>query len=122
VRFTQSWGLDPIGNGSRAWTSPEGINWTAQTSGIVNFTPYAIAWSGLVFVAIGYDSTNLNDVLAISHDGLNWSMVDSSLNASLYGIAYCVGPQGAAGYFYVVAKTNGVAGDPLSMRSLIFKP
>jgi hypothetical protein len=110
------------GNSSRAWTSPDGINWTVRTTGISNMSAWSIAWSGLTLVIAGYDSTNLNDILAISSDGINWTMQDSSLNANLYGITWCVGAQAAAGYFYVVGKTNGVAGDPLSMRSLIFKP
>jgi hypothetical protein len=67
-------------------TSPDGINWTTQNSGTVDFF-IAATWNGHQFVAIGDDESG-HGVIATSPDGIHWTSQASGTTNTLTGIAF----------------------------------
>jgi hypothetical protein len=63
-------------------TSPDGITWTARTSGTIN-SLYKVAYANNLYVAAGVQGTILT-----SPDGITWTTRTSKPGANLSGIAY----------------------------------
>ena len=70
------------GSGSSILTSPDGLTWTKQTTGII-YTLSDVVWTGTQFVAVGGHGSILT-----SPDGVTWTQRSSGTSLSLSGIAW----------------------------------
>ncbi|MGC8905804.1 MAG: hypothetical protein ACP5OL_11985, partial [Thermus sp.] len=84
-----------MGDYGNILTSPDGVTWTAQDSGTINFLN-AVAYGNGTFVAVGDNST-----IFTSPDGVTWTAQDSGTSYSLYGVTYANGT-------FVVVGSGGI--------------
>jgi hypothetical protein len=64
-----------VGGAGTALTSPDGITWTARSTGLNSTTTLnSIAWSGSIFVAVGTDSSTGLSVVITSADAITWTV------------------------------------------------
>ena len=71
-----------VGDDGDIRTSPDGLNWTSQTSGTSNDL-HSVAFENGLYVAVGSGSTILT-----SSDAITWSTRNSPSTMDLYGVAY----------------------------------
>jgi uncharacterized repeat protein (TIGR01451 family) len=71
-----------VGQGGVILTSPDGITWTAQTSGTTDGL-FAVGYGGGQFVAVGYVGQ-----LLTSPDGVTWTARTSGATQHLYGVGH----------------------------------
>ena len=96
-----------------AWYSADGINWTATTTNVFTNTNFAIgygiAWNGLLWVAVGTNSSNTStsNTINYSTDGLTWTVASTSGSSfnGFGGIGFCVAWNGIR---WVAGGTNGL--------------
>ena len=81
-----------VGDNGTILTSPDGVNWTAQSSGTSEWL-YAVTYGNNTFVAVGYSGTVLT-----SPDGVNWTAQSSGAGSVLYAVTYGNGTFVAVGY------------------------
>jgi hypothetical protein len=90
-----------VGSGGTILTSPDGVTWTARTSGTYNPLS-SVTYGNGTFVAVGgspyYSGSG---TILTSPDGANWTAQTSSTSIPLYGVTYgnntfvAVGDRGA---------------------------
>ena len=83
-----------VGNGGTILTSPNGVTWTARTSGTPDFLN-GVGYGGSQFVVVGFTGTILT-----SPDGVTWTADAPGTTQPLYGVAY-------DGSQFVVVGDNG---------------
>jgi hypothetical protein len=93
-----------------AYTSSDGIAWLKHPIG-GGLSLMEVTWGRGVFVATAWN-VSTHDSVAYSFDGISWSILDTTMNSNLNGIAWINGPTGSAGRFIVVGDTYGVSTDP----------
>jgi hypothetical protein len=71
-----------VGRDGAILTSPDGVNWTARTSGTSNWLE-GVAYGNGLFVAVGQGGTILT-----SPDGVSWTRQTSGTSNRLEGVAY----------------------------------
>ncbi len=74
--------LCAVGDLGTILTSPDGVTWTARTSGTTQIL-YGVAWSGSLFCAVGGSGTILT-----SPDGVTWTARTSGTTQTLYGVVW----------------------------------
>jgi len=85
--------LVAIGDAGTILTSPDGVNWTTQSSGLgTNILLTRIAWSGTQFVAVG----DLGTIIT-SPDAVTWTPQISGTTGFLFGVTWGVGQFVVAG-------------------------
>ncbi len=84
-----------VGDAGKIATSPDGVTWTARTSGTSQFL-YSVRLVNGVLMAVGSNGTILS-----STDGINWTARTSGVTAILYDVTYGAG-------LYVVVGGGGV--------------
>jgi len=91
-----------VGTGPTIYTSPDGVTWNRQTSGVTTTSDLMdVTWSGTQFIAVGgLMSSDLSAAILTSPDGLTWSRRSSNFLAHLSGIA-------CSGTLCVAAGSNG---------------
>ncbi len=87
-----------VGSVGRILTSPDGINWTQQTSG-VNDNLRCIIYKNGLFVAVGYSG-----IILTSSDGITWTQQDSGVSSGLEGVSFAEN----TGLFVVVGRYSNV--------------
>jgi len=63
-------------------TSPDGITWTARSSGTLK-NLNGVAYGNSIYVAVGYSGTILT-----SPDGITWTERDSGISNYLSGVTF----------------------------------
>jgi hypothetical protein len=105
-------GVTGTGISQQAITSPDGENWTLQT------TPGSQAWGDVsfgndTFVAVSFGSGTTNNVMT-SPDGVTWTLRDSNLTDAMGVVLY------SAGLFYALrvgaGSTPPVMSSPTGMN------
>lgn len=71
-----------VGEGGFVFSSPDGITWTARTSG-TTLNLLSIAWSGSIFVAVG-----ASGVILSSPDGVTWTSRTSGTTNNINAVAW----------------------------------
>ena len=71
-----------MGDGGTILTSPDGVTWTARTSGTTQILR-GVVYGGSQFVAVGYNGTILT-----SPDGVTWTPQTSGTTNLLFGVGY----------------------------------
>jgi hypothetical protein len=71
-----------VGEGGAILTSPDGVSWTARTSGTGDWL-FGVTYGNGLFVAVGEGGTILT-----SRDGVSWTARTSGTSNWLYGVAY----------------------------------
>ncbi|MDR3428270.1 hypothetical protein [Silvimonas sp.] len=99
-QYGQAWGTNlyaAVGAGGAINTSPDGINWTARSSGTANDLYAATYTTALadVFVAVG-----ANGAIVTSPDAATWTVQASGTAANLRAISF-------NGTYYVAVGDNG---------------
>ena len=99
TQFVAVGGFDPILQSS-ILTSPDGLTWTEQTSGI-SYTLNSVVWSGTQFVAVGGHGS-----IITSPDGVAWTARSSGTTLNLSGIAWSGTQFVAVGDVGIVLSSN----------------
>jgi len=84
-----------VGDYGAILSSPDGVIWTAQTSGTTNHL-YSVTWDGSQYLAVGYNSTILS-----SPDGVIWTAQTSGTTNHLYSVTW-------GGSQYLAVGDNGI--------------
>ncbi|MGC9940877.1 MAG: hypothetical protein ABSE48_03535 [Verrucomicrobiota bacterium] len=92
-----------VGSGGTILTSPDGNNWTLQTSH-TGSTLDGVAYGGGLFVAVGSGGT-----IVTSSDGVTWTASTSGTPYVLAGVAYGDGVWAAVGQSIFLVSFNGIA-------------
>ena len=116
---------DGGGNSTYSMTSPDGINWTTQSGGMLIGEWLDVAWSPQlgIFCAVTFNSFN-NDKIVTSTDGLSWSSVSGTSSYSLSAITwspqlglFCATNR-LSGTFEVYISSNGTTWTPRTVPAL----
>src|SRR5262249_10627584 len=84
-----------VGQQGTVVTSPDGINWTAQDSTMLNnLLSVTCGWAG--FLAVGVNSTMIS-----SPDGVNWTLQNAGAHGPFESAIFGNG-------YYLVTGTNGM--------------
>jgi len=104
-----------VGTGPTIHTSPDGVTWNRQTSGVTTTSDLMdVTWSGTQFIAVGgLMSNDLSAAILTSPDGLTWSQRSSNFLTHLSGVAcsntLCVA---AGGNGTILTSPDGIAWTP----------
>jgi len=71
-----------VGYSGTILTSPDGITWTARSSGTLN-NLNGVAYGNSIYVAVGYSGAILT-----SPDGITWTERDSGISNYLSGVTF----------------------------------
>jgi hypothetical protein len=92
------------GSGGTVYTSPGGLHWTEQSSGVSNHL-YGIAYDGGQFAAVGSTGT-----IITSPDGIDWTSRTSGVSAALMDIAHGNARFIAVGYYgKILTSGDGIS-------------
>jgi hypothetical protein len=92
-----------VGNGG-ILTSPDGVQWTRQTSGVYPTDSFGgVTWSGTQFVAVGF-----GEPILTSPDGVAWTRVSGVPGGSLTGVAWSGVQFAAVGEQVILTSPDGV--------------
>ena len=90
-------------------TSPDGVTWTARTSG-TTLDLYGVAFGAGVFVAVGQTSSDeRGSLLLTSPDGVNWTRRPSGASKTLWNVGYGNGAFVAVGEPGVLLRSGSLA-------------
>jgi hypothetical protein len=88
-------------------TSPNGVAWSEQTSGITGYLN-SVTWGSGRFVAVGINYNPYGDAILTSTDGITWTPRSSGTISQLSAVAWGNGQFVATGSDTVLISLNGV--------------